>query len=294
MAAVAPVSLKAISSYLKTAQEYDKRDPVVAYFCRLYAVQKGIKIDSKSNESKSFLLQLMDQLEKKKKELSAQGHEAVSDEAISKIHVEEKAVQLFLWADTEDRAANFNKNVVKSFYTSSLLYDVLEQFGDLSDEASHHRKYAKWKAAYIHKCLKSGETPIPGPAGGDDEGLGGEAEGGIAPYPPPGPANTQQPPYPTNASGVPGQFPSLPYSSDQTNFPIPPTEPSAQPCPAVAPVQPAIPPTIPSTAAPQTSLSLEDNEKAQKYCRFAASALQYQDVKTAIENLHKALALLQK
>lgn len=29
-----PVSLKAISPYLKTAQEYDKRDPVVAYYCK--------------------------------------------------------------------------------------------------------------------------------------------------------------------------------------------------------------------------------------------------------------------
>lgn len=31
---------------------------------RLHAVQKGIKIDSKGKESKAFLLQLMDQLEK--------------------------------------------------------------------------------------------------------------------------------------------------------------------------------------------------------------------------------------
>lgn len=28
------MSLKAISPYLKTAQEYDKRDPVVAYYCK--------------------------------------------------------------------------------------------------------------------------------------------------------------------------------------------------------------------------------------------------------------------
>lgn len=35
-----------------------------------------------------------------------------------------------------------------------------------------NRKYAKWKAAYIHKCLKNGETPEPGPLGGEDgEGL---------------------------------------------------------------------------------------------------------------------------
>ena len=31
---------------------------------RLYAMQKGIKIDSKGKDSRPFLLQLMDQLEK--------------------------------------------------------------------------------------------------------------------------------------------------------------------------------------------------------------------------------------
>lgn len=32
--------------------------------------------------------------------------------------------------------------------------------------------------------------------------------------------------------------------------------------------------------------------KAQKYCKFAGSALQYNDVTTAIDNLQKALLLL--
>ncbi len=32
------------------------------------------------------------------------------------------------------------------------------------------RKYAKWKAAYIHNCLKSGQTPVAGPlATGEDQ-----------------------------------------------------------------------------------------------------------------------------
>lgn len=36
-------------------------------------------------------------------------------------------------------------------------------FGELSEEATDKRKYAKYKAAYIHNCLKNGEMPIPGP-----------------------------------------------------------------------------------------------------------------------------------
>jgi vacuolar protein sorting-associated protein VTA1 len=48
--------------------------------------------------------------------------------------------------------------------------------------ASERRKYAKWKAAYIHNCLKSGQTPVAGPlATGEDqeeEGQGMDQEQG--------------------------------------------------------------------------------------------------------------------
>ena len=42
--------------------------------------------------------------------------------------------------------------------------DVLTTFGELTEEIINNRKYAKWKAAYIHNCLKKGETPLPGPS----------------------------------------------------------------------------------------------------------------------------------
>lgn len=32
-----------------------------------------------------------------------------------------------------------------------------------------HRKYARWKATYIHNCLKNGETPQAGPVGIDED-----------------------------------------------------------------------------------------------------------------------------
>jgi vacuolar protein sorting-associated protein VTA1 len=57
---------------------------------------------------------------------------------------------------------------VKAFYTSGMLFDVLTTFGELSEELLQNRKYAKWKAAYIHNCLKNGETPVPGPLQEED------------------------------------------------------------------------------------------------------------------------------
>ena len=105
--------------------------------------------------------------------------EAVTSEVVASAHVENYAVKLFLWADKEDRASRFNKNMVKAFYSSGILFDVLTicTQSELSPENAHMRKYAKWKAAYIHNCLKNGETPVPGPMEGEDEEFG--AVGGI-------------------------------------------------------------------------------------------------------------------
>ena len=107
------------------------------------------------------------------------GEEAITNEVVASAHVENYAVKLFLWADKEDRASHFNKNVVKSFYSAGILFDVLTicTQAELSPENAHMRKYSKWKAAYIHNCLKNGETPVPGPIEGEEDGaVGGQPE----------------------------------------------------------------------------------------------------------------------
>lgn len=96
-----PASLKAIQPFLIVSKQYRERDPVVAYYCKqktrsyandtgaggfrrafccnisrlwvlplivrvgqLYAVQQGIKLAKGDSSAKSYLLQMMDQLEK--------------------------------------------------------------------------------------------------------------------------------------------------------------------------------------------------------------------------------------
>ncbi|XP_015273727.1 PREDICTED: vacuolar protein sorting-associated protein VTA1 homolog isoform X1 [Gekko japonicus] len=162
-----PPQFKAVQHILRSAQELDKREPVVAYYCRLYAMQTGMKIDSKTPECRKFLCKLMDQLEAMKKQLG--DNEAITQEIVGCAHVENYALKMFLYADNEDRAGRFHKNMIKSFYTASLLIDVLTVFGELTDENVQHRKYARWKAAYIHNCLKNGETPQSGPIGMEEE-----------------------------------------------------------------------------------------------------------------------------
>lgn len=66
---------------------------------------------------------------------------------------------------------------MKAYYTAGVIYDALLSFGELSEEATDQRKYAKYKAAYIHTCLKNGETPVPGPPNEGGESGGDAASG---------------------------------------------------------------------------------------------------------------------
>uniref|UniRef100_A0A8C8XV22 Vacuolar protein sorting-associated protein VTA1 homolog n=1 Tax=Panthera leo TaxID=9689 RepID=A0A8C8XV22_PANLE len=264
-----PPQFKSIQHHLRTAQEHDKRDPVVAYYCRLYAMQTGMKIDSKTPECRKFLSKLMDQLEALKKQLG--DNEAITQEIVGSAHLENYALKMFLYADNEDRAGRFHKNMIKSFYTASLLIDVITVFGELTDENVKHRKYARWKATYIHNCLKNGETPQAGPVGiEEDNDVEENEDAGAAPLP-------TQPPRPSSSAYDPGSVPS----SSFTGIQIPP----GAHAPANTPAE------VPSSAA-DVRLTPEDFARAQKYCKYAGSALQYEDVSTAVQNLQKALKLL--
>lgn len=53
-----------------------------------------------------------------------------------------------------------------------------------------------------------------------------------------------------------------------------------------------MPPPVFEAPATHVSLTVEQITKAAKYCKWAGSALNFDDVSTAIENLQKALHLL--
>lgn len=309
-----PPQLKAIQHHLRTAQEHEKRDPVVTYYCRLYAMQTGMKLDSKTPECRKFLIKLMDQLESMKKELS--DNESITQEVVGNAHIENYALKLFLYADNEDRGGRFHKNMIKSFYTSSLLIDVLTVFGELSEENIQQRKYARWKATYIHNCLKNGETPQAGPVGMDEDeeadDYGAEGYSGQS-FSHGGSIRAQdQNPDQGPAPGIgftqdPGSVPTGPPTSNYNNIQIPPGAhaPANTPAELPAPSGETVKPTPAARPAPAVDPSLlnanqqggvqlspEDFTRAQKYCKYAGSALQYEDVSTAIQNLQKALKLL--
>ncbi|XP_032755253.1 vacuolar protein sorting-associated protein VTA1 homolog [Rattus rattus] len=266
-----PVQLKSIQHHLRKVQEHDKRDIVVAYYCLLYGMQTGMKIDSKTPGCRKFLSKLMDQLETLKKQLG--DNETVTQEIDGCAHLENYALKMFWYTDNEDRAGRFHKNMIKSFYTANLLIDVITVFGELTDKNVKHRKYARGKATYIHNCLKNGETPQAGPVGIEENNNVKENEDvGATSLP-------TQPPQPSSSStSDPSNLATGSYSGMQ-----------------ISPGAPAnIPAKVPHSTASQGDICLtpEDVAGAQKYCKCAGSALQYEGVGTAMQNLQKALRLL--
>ncbi|CAG9560312.1 unnamed protein product [Danaus chrysippus] len=299
-----PPSLKSIQHFLKTAAEHDTRDPTVAYWCRLHALQVGLKMTTKKTpEETQLLMAVMDWLEQAK--TMYKDNEAISNEVVAQAHLENYALKLFLFADKQDREQNYGKNVVKAFYTAGVIYDVLTTFGDLTDEAVQNRKYARWKAAYIHNCLKTGETPVPGPMQSDNENQDNETESTDPGQP--APSNTDNLGFTINSPSMPSMPPSVPTSFNNSlpdpnlalkaASQLPPVPYTPDPNPGgFVPYDPS--------QQPQTALLFGDNSsvaqlspdqiaKAQKYCKWASSALNYDDVKTAITNLRNALELLQ-
>lgn len=179
--------------------------------------------------------------------------------------------------------------MVKSFYTAAILMDTLYQFGEVSEDIQEKKRYAKYKAAHIHNCLKRGIQPFSGSNTEYTNHVIHKSE--IVDPPPrdiiPGPPTILDPPQP------PLIVHKTPTSQPTTPVTPPPAAPQTPVSVPSVPVFPATNPEAPKAADAAAGVTAEQIEKAQKHCKFATSALTYDDVKTAVDNLQKALALLQ-
>ncbi|CAN0061383.1 unnamed protein product, partial [Phaeothamnion confervicola] len=148
---VIPPVFKKLTSYIRRAEELDRDTTrgecrLVAYYCRTFAMEQGIKMADQSPAGKQFLLQLMDQLENEKKAISGFTEEE------GKMVVTSFANDVFSRADDEDRAGLADKGTASSFFAAATFYDILEQFpGGIPEETVQKRKYARWKTAQILK-----------------------------------------------------------------------------------------------------------------------------------------------
>ena len=170
----------------------------------------------------------------------------------------------------------------------------------MSLQVEEKRKYAKWKAVDIDKCLKNGITPTPGPPGGEDSefinfglgsgpsgGMGSGPPGGMGSGPPPGGIWIGYPGGDLNQNLQPSGSDLNPSSSGYNPSSSGYNQDQSQPIPKPRSIPPSEPQPVSNTGLTPVQL-----ERVTKLCKFAISSLDYEDKDGAIENLTKALSLL--
>jgi vacuolar protein sorting-associated protein VTA1 len=167
-----PPSLKSLTPYIKRAEDLDRdtTNPdsmLVAYYCRMFAINKGIDLKGTSNDVMPYLQSLMGLLETNKSTMN----NIPKDQA--KCTIENYACSLFSGADDTDMNAVANKETAMEFYKASTFFEILEQFGPVDQEVTDKNLYAKWKATDINRALKEGRQPSRG--GPDGEGISNNA-----------------------------------------------------------------------------------------------------------------------
>ncbi|KAJ3361141.1 hypothetical protein GGF32_007696 [Allomyces javanicus] len=326
-----PDEAKSIAPFIQRAREMAPRDPAIAYWCKMHAVRQALQLASTVPQIKQWLLAAMDALEAEKKSLAGNELITNETAAFAHIETFAlKIFAAADREDRADRAsmrtaktflAACNYFEVLSVFPSPLDEATLDKI-----------KYAKWKATDIVKALRAGERPRPGPPVADEDTqtpAPAEDQHGAAPPPelPSVPAfaaqsqphppsafhqqssssGFQQPPAaPHAASGYPSYAqqppPGSPYqqhappaapSPYNQHAPSSSAWPSAPPAPAPAPAP--VPAQITGGSAPGTYALAYDPavlSRAQKHARYVISALEYDDVATAVDHLRQALAAL--
>ena len=136
--------------------------PVMAYHCKLYAVQKGLALckaspGEQADKAKSYLIGELEDLEKMK---AAMG---VTDKEDIKVHVENFIMSVFAQTDKEERTCEtITKKNAMDFKRTGDFIMIVSLFGEMEPEWAERKKYCTYKAGTIMKALKAGEQPPRG------------------------------------------------------------------------------------------------------------------------------------
>jgi len=287
--------LKTINPFLQRANEMERVDGKVAYYCRMFAVQEGLKLDGRSAAVNAALRDAMEKLERAKPSLAL---DADDDE----LYCESFAMKIFSKADEADRGGARGLNTAKSYYAASVFFEMLRQFNELERDIQEKQRYAAWRAGVLMKAVRTGEVPPPPP--GDDEGGAGRqgeeafattsasdasfdatAERFYPSSPPPPPPPSPPPPPPPHVSVKAFSSATPGASHIQAKVTKSPVTDAHRENVITGKAPPGISP-------PKVDIgSIAD---AQRHAKNAVSALGFDDVRTAKDSLRKALDVLER
>ncbi|KAK9324614.1 Vta1 like-domain-containing protein [Lipomyces orientalis] len=304
-----PPSLKFITTFIKRANELEKSDPVISYYCKYYAIEEALaaKVHQTDPAAAEYVTHLLDLVEKDKSEL--QDHDTITDEMVGQAYVEKFATRVFANADKDIINRKSTRTTASNLLAASNFLELLKLFGEPDQGLLDRIKYCKFHAARILKAYAAGEdpnayespdvavqAPSPEPEILRTDDLASSVQAVSLDLTSSAPSLPSTPSFPTAYS----QAPSAPAFS-------PITAPSA-PSPRTFTPSPAAPPIVSAPSAPsyhhqqQHHVSKVEVQQimdeaarfslAQKHSRYAISALNYEDVDTAVRELKTALKLL--
>ena len=126
----------------------------MAYYCRVFAMEEGLKVSGKSNELVSLLGSLMETLERTKPDAKL-----VSPEEDS-AYCENFALRIFAKADALDRRDGSERTAAKTakmLYVASVFFEILHQFpGAVDEDTLAKQRYAAWRAGELSACAREG------------------------------------------------------------------------------------------------------------------------------------------
>ncbi|KAJ8521395.1 hypothetical protein ON010_g17826 [Phytophthora cinnamomi] len=299
-----PPTFKTLLPFIRRAEELDRdtsrpESKLIAYFCRQYAMELGIKLreNDASNDATDYLLSLMDRLEDEKNKLpdftQEEGKAATILKAIKEGNVPTPGppdgLDLKGAEDGTDDAPPTSSipsapqpptptMPVSSPQPPQPLEPAFKQepFPSLTESA---RSAGVMSASELdstwHGPATTHATPPP------------PAPSHSAPPAPPAPTYSvpAAPPAPTPAY----QPPSTPAPAYQPpSAPMPPYQPPSAPAPSYQP-----PPSYTAQSTPSrprnTPISQNEINDAIEYAKFAVAALKVKDMKLAEERLEMAL-----
>jgi len=259
--------LRDVKQLAARGKELETANPIMSYYCCMRALKIAMKLRKEGEdptvvaEVTPLMMDLMTKLEQVKTPTFPPELKESKKECIK------FTIDVFSKVDSEEKARRANKGTIAKFMIAASFFDVLKEFDPMETDnlanidqwpgmdtsMQEMQLYCRWKATEIHKGLKMGQLPPPGPPGWspgqtsslEQELMGDMATGGTEP---PSPAFPPGPPPGYPASPASAGFPPAPSGPPPAAFPPPP----AGPPPAAFPL-PQQPGFAPPAPGPQQS-----------------------------------------
>jgi len=157
-----PADISCIKHFLKVADDYEVRNVVISYYARMAAIDFALKCNPpgqpQPKEVQLYLTQIMEWLEQIRKEVKEDG---IENPLVGKAIIEEQVLNFYNYAYDCDTKAILNMKTCKCYYLAFTLLEVLKTMGPIPDDLKEKCQVAKYRAAYINNMLKAGEEPTP-------------------------------------------------------------------------------------------------------------------------------------